>query len=217
MQGTPRPALVARESTRAPGGTSSRGALPYFKLTLYFLHSCRIFFRQLPSFWLEKGLILQNLLFSDQNDGNCVKNRRQLSGNWPATIRQLPATVQKIGSTKRGGPPFAWLAGPSSTTLGCCNCWYRCCYGEVSSASMAPPTSTVPDTYAITINRRPQHVYCSAHSHYERSQQTFEGYRGFRGKKKNAHLECGLKLAKPPGPNFKVRGVRPRGVRAVAK
>ena len=34
MQGTPRPALVARESTRAPGGTSSRGALPYFKLTL---------------------------------------------------------------------------------------------------------------------------------------------------------------------------------------
>ena len=65
--------------------------------------SCRLFFTQLPPFWLEKGLILQNLLFSNQNDGNCVTNKRQLSGNWPATIRQLPATVQKIGSAKEGG------------------------------------------------------------------------------------------------------------------
>ena len=72
--------------------------------------SCRLCFTQLPSFWLEKGLILQNLLFSDQNDGNCVKNKRQLSGNWPATIRQLPATVQKIRSAKRGGPRIARLA-----------------------------------------------------------------------------------------------------------
>ena len=72
--------------------------------------SCRLFFTQLPPFWLEKGLILQNLLFSNQNDGNCVTNKRQLSGNWPATIRQLPATVQKIGSAKRGGPRIARLA-----------------------------------------------------------------------------------------------------------
>ena len=92
--------------------------------------SCRLFFTQLPSFWSEKSKFCKINPFSNQNGGNCVKNRRQLSGNWPATIRQLPATVQKIGSTKRGGPPFAWLAAPSSTTLDCCNCWYHCFYGE---------------------------------------------------------------------------------------
>ena len=34
---------------------------------------------------------------------------------------------------------------------------------------------------------------------------------------KNAHLYCGLKRAQPAGPNFKVRGVRPSGLRVVSK
>ena len=79
--------------------------------------SCRLFFTQLPSFWLEKSKFCKINPFSNQNGGNCVKNRRQLSGNWPATIRQLPAIVQNIGSTKRGGPPFAWLAPPLRLAL----------------------------------------------------------------------------------------------------
>ena len=44
---------------------------------------------------LRKKFILGHKLLFREVVGNYVKHRRQLSGNWAATIRQLPATVQK--------------------------------------------------------------------------------------------------------------------------
>ena len=40
--------------------------------------SCRLFFTQLPSFWSEKSKFCKINPFSNQNDGNCLKNMRQL-------------------------------------------------------------------------------------------------------------------------------------------
>ena len=50
---------------------------------------------------LRKRFILGYKLLFREMVGNYVKHRRQLSGNWAATIRQLPATVQKIQSSQR--------------------------------------------------------------------------------------------------------------------
>ena len=43
--------------------------------------SCRLFFTQLPSFWSEKSKFCKINPFSNQNDGNCLKNMRQLCKN----------------------------------------------------------------------------------------------------------------------------------------
>ena len=61
--------------------------------------SCRLFFTQLPSFWSEKSKFCKINPFSNQNDGNCLKNRRQL-------CKKIEREFEIWQGPSAGGPPW---------------------------------------------------------------------------------------------------------------